>query len=86
MTCSSADCDFTALNRRSSRTRPPSDGERESVGWLRHRQPTLIVRWKEDPRRIVGTTWFHLAFHVQRQLLSQEQILGGELGHATAAR
>jgi len=33
-----------------------------------------------DPRRVVGTPWLHLPLQVQRKLLPQEQILGGELG------
>jgi hypothetical protein len=35
---------------------------------------------EHNPGRIVRTPWPHLARHVQRQLLSQEQILSGELG------
>lgn len=33
-----------------------------------------------DPSRVVGTPWLHAALQVQRELLSQEQILGRELG------
>jgi hypothetical protein len=34
---------------------------------------------KRDPSRIVGAARFHLPLRVQGQLLSQEQILSGEL-------
>jgi hypothetical protein len=42
----------------------------------------LLVRQDDerDPSRVVGTPWLHLALRVQRELLPQEQILGGELG------
>lgn len=36
-------------------------------------------RDERDPRRIVGAARLPLPLHVQRQLLFQEQILGGEL-------
>lgn len=36
-------------------------------------------RDERNPRRIVGAARFHLPLHVQGQLLSQEEILGGEL-------
>ena len=36
-------------------------------------------RDERNPSRIVGAARLHLPLHVQRQLLSQEQILGGEL-------
>ena len=35
---------------------------------------------ERDPSRVVGTPWLYLPFQVQRELLPQEQILGGELG------
>ncbi len=35
---------------------------------------------ERNPSRIVGAARLHLALHVQRQLLSQKQILSGELG------
>jgi hypothetical protein len=34
-----------------------------------------------DPDRVVGPAALHLPFPVQRQLLSQEQVFGGELGN-----
>jgi len=37
-------------------------------------------RDQRDPCRIVSTARLRLPFQVQRQLLSQEQVLRGELG------
>src|SRR5262249_11869556 len=34
---------------------------------------------EREPRRVAGATRLHLTFEVQRQLLAQEQILGGQL-------
>jgi hypothetical protein len=36
-------------------------------------------RDERNPRRIVGAAWLRLPLDIQRQLFSQEQILGGEL-------
>jgi len=43
-------------------------------------------RDKRNPSRIVAATWFHLPLDIQRQLLSQEQILGGELSMRSSRR
>lgn len=39
-----------------------------------------------NPRRVVGTARLHLPLHVQSQLLSQEQILGGEFRRRLSGR
>ena len=35
---------------------------------------------EDDARGVVGATRLHSPFHVQRQLLSQEKVFGGQLG------
>ena len=35
---------------------------------------------QRDPRGVIGPAGLHLPFHVHRQLLSEEEVLRGELG------
>ena len=43
-------------------------------------------RDEHNPRRIIGAARLHLALHVPSQLLSQEQILGCEVGMRSCRR
>jgi hypothetical protein len=58
---------------------------------LHHREEFAPIdqprqRDKRDPRRIVSAAWLDLPLHTQCELLSQEQILGGELAVRTHKR
>jgi hypothetical protein len=59
---------------------PPNEGLRFHNG--QQMPPVYEPRQgdERDPCGVVGPTGLHLPFQLQRQLLAQEQIFGGEVG------
>jgi hypothetical protein len=57
---------------------PPSLHCRRSFGTLRSDRPASWTL-QGQPRYVIGSPRLDLALEVQRQLLAEEQILGGEL-------